>query len=396
MEQKIKFILIGFLGIILMMGFFLAQTVGSKSQVMRERDDLAKENASLNSKAAKLENELRSYDSKIKELNSDLETAGREKENLQSKYDVAMRDQEELISKIKSQSAELRSATAVVAKPQEVEVVPQSPDTYWAQVLKEKTELQMKLDNLRTELKSVQVNSEQLQREKSSLELDINSLKHEKDDLKRQLDYNQKVIDSVTQELVRERNDKNQIQNSFKMIKNENTALSRQLKALNERKIGLERKLEQLREDKVSLEHKFTEMDSMLSAKVSQIGDLTSQLDSIRKGTNEDSNAQPQNKRESVELPAIVIRPQSDDQMPAPDNLKEEPQAARVLAVNKDSNFVIIDLGQDSGIKAGDTFQIYREHKPIASIEVIQVRKNISACDIKKEITPIKIGDAVK
>ena len=392
MEQKIKFILIGFLGLILMLGFFLAQTVSSKSQVLRERDDLQKENESLSGKAAKLENELRDNVRKIDELGKDLDKAKSEKDDLQDKYNLAKQAQDDLMRKIKSQSAELQ-ATANV-KPQEEENVPQNTDTYWAQVLKEKTELQLQLGNLRTELKSAQVNSEQLQREKDSLGLDINSLKHEKDDLKRQLDYNQKLVDSITQELVRERNDKNQIHDSFKMIKNENAALSRQLKALNERKAGLEKKLALLQEDRSSLEHKFSEMDTMLRDKVSQISDLTTQLDNIRKGTNED-NAQTQNKRESVELPAIVVRPQSEAQIPASDNAKEQ-QTAKVLAVNKDSNFVIIDLGQDRGIKAGDTFQVYRNDKAIASIEVIQVRKTIAACDIKREITPVKIGDAVK
>ena len=56
---------------------------------------------------------------------------------------------------------------------------------------------------------------------------------------------------------------------------------------------------------------------------------------------------------------------------------------------------MVIDLGQDSGIKLGDTFKVYREDKTVATLEVIQARQSISACDIKEEIRPIEVGDIV-
>ena len=57
---------------------------------------------------------------------------------------------------------------------------------------------------------------------------------------------------------------------------------------------------------------------------------------------------------------------------------------------------MVIDLGKDSGIKLGDTFKVYREDKTVATLEVIQARQSISACDIKEEITAIKAGDIVR
>ena len=57
---------------------------------------------------------------------------------------------------------------------------------------------------------------------------------------------------------------------------------------------------------------------------------------------------------------------------------------------------MVVDLGEDSGIKLGDMLQVYRSGEAIGTLEVIQVRKPISACDIKKESTPIRIGDTVR
>ena len=68
----------------------------------------------------------------------------------------------------------------------------------------------------------------------------------------------------------------------------------------------------------------------------------------------------------------------------------------KILAINKDANFVIIDLGEDRGINVGDTFQVYREGESIATIGVIQARKSIAACEIKKETTAIKVGDTIR
>jgi hypothetical protein len=67
-----------------------------------------------------------------------------------------------------------------------------------------------------------------------------------------------------------------------------------------------------------------------------------------------------------------------------------------VLSINRDNNFIVVDLGEDAGVKPGDNFRVYREEKPIASVEAIQVRRTISACDIKKETTSVKIGDVVR
>jgi chromosome segregation ATPase len=382
MERKTKFIVLGLAGLSVIFVFLYIQTLGSKQLVLRERDDLKKENITLVGKLDKLRENIRDYENKIGLLNNDLDKVSRENQELERKFELASKERAELVERLKSRPAQAAQSQA-----------PPDTDAYWAGILKEKTDLELQLGNLRGELRTAQITNEELQREKSVVELDVNSLKRDNEDLKRQLEYNQKVMDSVSQELVREKNDKIKIQDTFKLIKNENTLLMRQLKSLNERKVNLEKKLQGLQEKNEALERKFTEMQTMLTDKISKIDDLKDRLDTIRSGSADKAEA-PQEKKESVELPAIVVRPQQTETPSA-----EAPAGAltgKILAVNKDTNFVIIDLGEEAGIKIGDSFQVYREAKPIASIVVIQTRRNIAACDIKKETTPIKVGDTIR
>ncbi|MDD5409587.1 MAG: hypothetical protein PHC71_05820, partial [Candidatus Omnitrophica bacterium] len=236
-----------------------------------------------------------------------------------------------------------------------------------------------------------QAGNESLQREKSTLEIDINSLRNEKQDLLRQLDYNRKLLDSISQEVVREKNDKVAIQESFKAIKAENAILSRRLKSLNSHKETLDKKIQVLQEGKSDIEKRLSTMETMLEERVSQINSLKEDLDAIR-------NVKPitalgKKPKESVELPAIVVR-----SFPPVEKTEAGASlfAGKILAINLDNNFVVIDLGSASNVKSGDKFNVYRDGKPIGSIEVIQVKDNVSACDIKKMITPFKSGDNIK
>ena len=385
MEQKAKLIIIGLIIVTIASLALLVQVSSNKQELIRERDDLKTENTKLNSNLDKLKSSISSYESRITSLSGDLANVNQQKADLEKRYELVNRAREDLIQKLKEQQSQKPSVTE-----SRVEYTPQNNDAYWAEVLRAKNEMELQLNNVRAELKSLQMSNEQLQREKSNIELDLNSLKREKEDLKRQIEYNQKLVESISKELVTEKNDKTQIQDSYKLVRNENAMLSRQLQSLNNRKINLDKKIQELTESKGSLERRLSEMESMLTDRVTQIDQFKGKVEAVKTG----EPVEGREKKESVELPAIVVRPQADQ--PSRSVNPDAGFIGRVLAVNKDNNFVIIDLGQDSGLKVGDAFKIYRDEKPVASVEVTQVRRSISACDIKKEMSPIKIGDTVR
>ncbi|MDP2941201.1 MAG: hypothetical protein Q8N85_02975 [Candidatus Omnitrophota bacterium] len=388
MEQKAKFIILGLAGIAIVGFFLFAQTLNEKNRVTAERDGLKEKNSSLKSDVSRFESRLRESESRLSALNAELDKISRERDELGKKYELVNKAKEELAEKLKQGQAQ--PVVSAVTQLRTEAAPPQNVDAYWAEVFKAKTSLEIQLSSIRNDLKSTQISNEQLQREKNSLELDMGALKREKEDLKRQLDYNQKVMDSISQDLVRERNDKIKIRDTFQGLKGENTALIRQLKSLIGRKASLEKKLQALQEEGATIENRYTQMQAMLSEKVAQVNTLKEQLENISTSPKLEL---PQGKEEkqSVELPPIVVHPK-----PEPAAQESAPLKGKILAINKDSNFVIIDLGEDKGVKSGNLLQVYRDQKAVADIEVIQTRKDIAACDIKKEKEPIKIGDAVR
>ncbi|MDD5477833.1 MAG: hypothetical protein PHG87_06535 [Candidatus Omnitrophica bacterium] len=226
----------------------------------------------------------------------------------------------------------------------------------------------------------------------------IDSLKGERDKWAEELNNLQKKYDSVTKvrdELIDKLKKQNQrqqeasvTQDALKTLKAENEELVRQLKSLSIRKMTLSQKVQSLQEAKSTLEKRLGEMNIMLTERISQIGSVKRESDALK---SDGPAAVSEKKRESVELPAIIVR-----SSPYSEKAEVPLFPGKILAVNAENNFVIIDLGLSSGVKVGDMFNVYRAQKSIGSIAVIQTRDNISACDIKRTSAPLKIGDNIK
>lgn len=392
MEQKIKFILIGSGGLLLTIFLlFATQSVSQQQKLTRENKDLKAENTALTSRAEKFENDLREMQGRMAALRDEKEQVAAEISGLQRKIESLNNTRDDLIEKLKKKTQAAAVASAPVASAQPMFTAPGNSDAYWGSVLKAKKDLEMQLSSIQTELRTLQISNEALQRNKNVLEIDVNSLRNDKKDLLRQLDYNQKLLDSMSEEVVRERNDKVAIQESLKTIKSENSVLSRQLKSLVARKEALDKRVQNLQDDKTTVQNRLNEMETMLTDRISKIGSLKNELDAIKSGKTD--NLDPVGKA-AVELPAIVVHSAAAGKPGVKNEIKEFP--GKILAVNLDSNFVVIDLGSAAGVKAGDVFNVYRDAKAIGSVSVIQTRANISACDIKRMNPAFKIGDSVK
>jgi type II secretory pathway pseudopilin PulG len=399
MENRAKFLIIGLIGFLLLSVIVSLQTYTTKLNLQKEKDKLAADIQTLTQKVDKTQQENKLLGDKFAVLNKDLEKLNKEKEDFQKKFDLLNREKSELIDRLKNQKS--AAATQEAASAGSAPSVPSGKDeAYWAGVLKAKTDLEIQLTTLRSELKTASINNEQIQREKNALQLDLTTFTREKEDLQRQVEYNKKLLDSIAQELVREKNDKIQIQESIKMLKGENEVLIRQVKSLSNRRYSLEQKVQELQEGKFAIERRFNDMEDKLSQKVSMVDGLKDELEVIRSGA---SAAQVPERQETasvnkgpVELPPIVVRPTGSTESQVRIQEGTTVAGGKVLAINRESNFVIIDLGEDAGVRIGDAFKVNRVDKTIALLEVIQTRKNISACDIKNEIVPVKIGDIVR
>jgi len=381
MDKRIKLVIVGLIGILIISLFLSLQLSGSRQTAVRERDDLKRENLALTQKIDASFKDSRRLEDKINSLNLDLNRVAKEKDEMQKKFDIVNKERQELIDKLK----EKKPAPEVV-----VQAAPVTEDAYWAGILRAKTDLELQLEDVRGQLKVVQTDSAQLQREKGSLNLEVSSLTREREDLRRQLEYARKVMDGISQELVREKNDKFKIAEMIKVIKNENEVLRRQLNSIDTHKGDLEERISGLQEENAQLDSRLREMETLLQDRAAQIDTLNRQLDIPR--SDRPASSRAEQRKGSVELPPIVVRPQGDN-AEAPDELAS---AGKVLAINRDNNFVVIDIGSDKGVKIGDVFEVYRDNQNLGRVEIIQVRDKISACDIKKESTPINVGDKIK
>ena len=89
----------------------------------------------------------------------------------------------------------------------------------------------------------------------------------------------------------------------------------------------------------------------------------------------------------TVELPPIIV--QKD--LPA----RSIPVRGRLVEVNADHNFVIVDKGSLDGVRVGMTFDILRGNGSIGRVTAVRVRPQLTACDIVRANTPgpVQIGD---
>lgn len=60
------------------------------------------------------------------------------------------------------------------------------------------------------------------------------------------------------------------------------------------------------------------------------------------------------------------------------------PAVGKVTEVNKQYNFVVVNLGEKDGLKPGSFLKVLRQGKEVGRLEVIKVRQTISAAEIRE------------
>ncbi len=397
MQDKMKFVFIGLAAVIVIMLFLLLQFGQSVTKLKTEKDTLNESNSSFKAQVNNLEKENKQIKEEFITSKQSLEKVELEKVEAERAFNSLAEEKAKLEARIEELTNKLKdspgSAPALVGGNLGMEEPPSpTADVYWAGILKKKAELELKLENLRNEMNSAKLENEQLRREKDKLAMDIKTFEADQKDVKREYIYNKKLADNLTSELSREKGDKFQTVEALKSLKSENRFLKQQLKIIFDRKTKLEEKFVELQGKNSLLENNMSKMEAFVREKIIQVESLRDDL-GIMPTKNDSSQENSATKEKGfIELAPIVVRPQEETSLKTQDNNK----TISVIAVNKDSNFVIVNSGSSSGVKVGDTFQLFRNDDPVAIVEVIQARENNSACDIKNENTPVAVGDIAR
>jgi hypothetical protein len=170
----------------------------------------------------------------------------------------------------------------------------------------------------------------------------------------------------------------------LRKLRDENVSLKRELVLANKEKLKIQEDLKGTMEKKEGLEDRLSDAENVLKEKTLAFDDLQNQLQRAITGGKKLTATESA----SVELPPIVVKPEA----PGLKGLRGE-----VIAVNTEEKFIVVDIGESSGLRPGALLKVMRGDKEIATVEVIETRREISAADIKEVIGgfSIKEGDIV-
>jgi archaellum component FlaC len=238
-----------------------------------------------------------------------------------------------------------------------------------------KQRLTQKNEQLANELNKALQESKNLKDRLGNIERDLERITSEKDEIQRRLE----LVSREREELLERLSSFQQLQEEVKLVKNENKSLRERLATLQDS----EAEIDNLRKENENLRQRIKEVKSLLKEKIVMAGYAKEQ----EPETTEVAKASG-----SVDLPPIVVSSSSiSPQVELPYALE-----GKILNVNREHEFVVIDLGRNKGLKQNMVFEVLRDGEPIGEVKVIQIREEIAACDIIESLRPFELGDIVR
>jgi len=346
---------------------------------------------------------------KSDDLQAQITQANSDRDDWKNRSDTVSRERDALMEKLKNPPVKIvykdRFLQSIPAAPEAsnaapVDVTSSQGDQYWASVLKQKAALQLELEKEKSQLDQAALQVIELKKENSDLELQVQQVTNEKDEIGQKIKYGQDLADNLAIDLARSHNDEKAVNDRADRLKDENLQLLSQIRNLNSSKLELEQTVSRLTDDKDAMQKKLIETESIIQSRIDDIWKIKQSLDK-KLSENASSETSPQNG--GMELPPIIVNaPNNNQQAAASTNsaVSAAPSGksqGSIISINDANNFVIVDLGQEnSAVSVGNSLKVYRNSDVVANLEVIQVRRDICAADIKDKTDTLKVGDVVK
>ena len=382
--DKTKIIPIVLLVVILGIGFvaftFYGDNQNLKNANTRLEDDnqnLVKDFNTLKNRYTSVEKAKSSAERKLSMIKEELSRLEEEKTSLRGKLIKVSRERDLLIEKSKKTS---RMNIQTIASPQPAQTQGFSSDEHWAEFVQQKASLEAKVGVLNKALFDEKSKIARLSKENKEFSLKVDGLSKEKERLTEEIRFKERTLRIMSMDLVSEREAKGAASNEVKRLRNENVTLKRELILTNKEQLKIQDKFKQAVEKKNALERKIINTESILKEKFLVFEQLQEQL----KSTILEGKSITADETVSVELPPIIVKPSTSGIK----GLQGE-----VIAVNSEEDFIVIDIGEGSGMRPGALLKIMRGDKEVATVEVIETRKEISAANIKETIGGLSIQE---
>jgi len=339
---------------------------------------------------------------KSADLQSQMDQANTERDDYKNRVDTITRERDDLMQKLKNRPTQIVYKDRIIQAPPPstsaaapvVDVTSAQGDQYWASVLKQKAVLQLEIEKAKSELDQAALQVVELKKQNADLEVQVKQITHEKDEIAQKVKYGGDLADTLSIDLARARNDQKAVNDRADKVKEENMELLSQIRGLNATKLALEKTISRLTDEKDGMQKKLVETQSVIQSRIDDIWKIKQSLD---KRLSENA-PNPPSAGGGMELPPIIVNaPNNQGQGAFAASSGAAKNQGAIISINESSNFVITDLGQvNSPVGVGSILKVYRDSRAIATLEVIQVRRDICAADIKNKSTELRVGDVVR
>ncbi len=216
---------------------------------------------------------------------------------------------------------------------------------------------------------SLQVQLEDIKGKQRMAEARLDESKKMVADLQAKLQDSQTQIDSLAADVQKEKDAKQQALTQIDQLKSD-------LENQKEMRSTLEKKVSQSQEDVKKAQAQLKELE----AKKTELEDRVKELESSSKETGSKSGG--------VELGKIIVSPETSPDISQAQAAQASPQekntgasnlAGKILVINKDYNFAVINLGNKDGVTVGNVFSVYHKDKYLGDIKVEKVHDAMSA-----------------
>ncbi|MDE2028451.1 MAG: hypothetical protein KGJ11_07920 [Candidatus Omnitrophica bacterium] len=365
---------------------------------------------------ASLQSQYDQLKQKSDDITAQLQQANSDRDDWKNRADTVSKERDQLMDKLKHQPVKIvykyktRTVKVPAAAPASAaapdlstltapDVTTQKGEYYWASVLRQKAALQVELEKEKADLDQAALQVVTLKKQNTDLETQVKQLANEKDEIVQKIKYGQDLADNLSVDLARSRNDQAAVNDRADRLKGENEQLLSQIRQLDAAKLQLEQNVSRLTDDKESLQKKLIETESVIQGRIDDIWKIKASLD---KKLAENAPTASSSNGSSMELPPIIVNAPS--QAPAASaapagtaTMTNGKTEGSIISINEPNNFVIVDLGQEnSPVAIGSILKVYRDSNQVASLQVIQVRRDICAADIKTKSAELKVGDIVR
>lgn len=223
-----------------------------------------------------------------------------------------------------------------------------------AQLSSEKDQLERDLDLVREEKTQLQEDVAAAQEESRRLTARLNEVTQSQAELQGAIAEREQSLGAITKEL--------------EQVRGEREQLNRQLASIQDQSRKLEHQLTQLKQERSSLQSKLAEITEPPAA---------------------------------VELEKVVVTSEGMATIPPPQMEATggvTAIAGRVLVVNREYDFIVMNVGKANGVKLGDEFEVWRDSRSMGRVKVEKIYEALSAAALLPgtDKQQLREGDTVR